>query len=141
VILFVLQVAVGRREKVFVFGNDYPTKDGTGVRDYIHITDLAIGHLKALEKMSEPTFLGWKAYNLGTGRGYSVLDLINAFTKASGKKINYEIVERREGDIASSFADAALAKNELKWVATRGVDDMCKDTWKWQKQNPHGFHK
>jgi UDP-glucose 4-epimerase len=138
---YISQVAVGRREKVFVFGNDYPTKDGTGVRDYIHITDLAIGHLKALEKMSEPTFLGWKAYNLGTGRGYSVLDLINAFTKASGKKINYEIVERREGDIASSFADAALAKNELKWVATRGVDDMCKDTWKWQKQNPHGFHK
>ncbi|XP_044265311.1 UDP-glucose 4-epimerase isoform X1 [Tribolium madens] len=138
---YISQVAIGRREKVFVFGNDYSTKDGTGVRDYIHITDLAIGHLKALEKMNESGFKGWKAYNLGTGQGYSVLDLINAFERASGQKINYEIVKRREGDIASSFADPSLAKKELNWTATRGVDEMCRDTWNWQKQNPNGFQK
>ncbi|RZC32658.1 UDP-glucose 4-epimerase [Asbolus verrucosus] len=138
---YISQVAIGRREKLYVFGDDYPTKDGTGVRDYIHITDLAIGHLKALQKMSEPDFKGWKTYNLGTGQGYSVLELIEAFSKASGKKINYAIVHRREGDVATSYADPSLARKELHWQATKGIDEMCRDTWKWQKQNPNGFKK
>ncbi|XP_063918513.1 UDP-glucose 4-epimerase isoform X2 [Zophobas morio] len=138
---YISQVAVGRREKLSVFGNDYETKDGTGVRDYIHITDLAVGHLKAIEKMNQKDFKGWKAYNLGTGQGYSVLDLVNAFSKACGGKIKYEFAPRREGDIASSYADPSLAKKELQWVATRGLDEMCVDTWRWQKQNPNGFHK
>lgn len=136
-----LQVAIGRRDKLNVFGSDYNTKDGTGVRDYIHITDLALGHLKALQKMNEMDFKGWKAYNLGTGQGYSVFDLINAFSKASGKKINYQVTKRRDGDVASTYADASLAKKELKWVATRGLDEMCRDTWKWQSENPNGFQK
>lgn len=136
---YISQVAVGRREKLQVFGNDYPTHDGTGVRDYIHITDLAIGHLSALEKMLEPTFNSWKAYNLGTGRGYSVLDVIKAFEKASGKPVNYEIVGRREGDIAQCYADASLAKRELNWTAARDINVMCKDTWNWQQKNPKGF--
>lgn len=134
-----LQVAVGRREKLNVFGNDYETVDGTGVRDYIHITDLAVGHLRALERLLEPSFKGWKAYNLGTGRGYSVLEVINAFSKASGKEIKYEIAPRREGDVAASYADASLAEKELKWKATKDINDMCKDTWKWQSLNPNGF--
>lgn len=91
--------------------------------------------------MNETNFKGWKAYNLGTGQGYSVLDLINAFSKASGQKVNYEITKRREGDIAASYADPSLAKKELNWTATRGIDEMCRDTWNWQKQNPNGFHK
>lgn len=124
-----------------VFGADYNTKDGTGVRDYIHITDLAIGHVYALKKLMNPNFSGWKAYNLGTGRGYSVLEMINAFKKASGKNIDYETVNRREGDIASSFADASLAKKELGWLATKDIDDMCKDAWNWQYNNPKGFQK
>lgn len=132
---------MGRRAKLHVFGDDYPTKDGTGVRDYIHITDLAIGHLKALEKMSEPEFKSWKAYNLGTGQGYSVLDLIKAFSKASGKEVKYEIVARREGDVASSYADASLAEKELKWKAEKHLSEMCKDTWLWQSKNPNGFQK
>lgn len=122
-----------------VFGSDYDTKDGTGVRDYIHITDLAIGHLKALEKMLLPAFKSWKAYNLGTGRGYSVLEVVEAFEKASGRKIKYELVGRREGDIAECYADASLAKTELNWTATRDINEMCKDTWKWQSGNPKGF--
>ncbi|XP_025835371.1 UDP-glucose 4-epimerase isoform X1 [Agrilus planipennis] len=138
---YIAQVAVGRREKVYVFGNDYPTPDGTGVRDYIHITDLAIGHVQALTKLNDTTFFGWKAFNLGTGRGYSVLDVINAFSKASGKIIKHEFVNRREGDVAASFADASLAKIELNWTATRGIDEMCKDTWNWQSKNPNGFKK
>lgn len=136
---FVSQVAVGRRDKVSVFGNDYPTADGTGVRDYIHIMDLAVGHVRALEKLFEPSFFGFKAYNLGTGHGYSVLDLIQAFSKACGKVIKYEIVNRREGDIAASYADASLAERELQWKAIRGLDEMCKDTWRWQSANPNGF--
>lgn len=136
---YISQVAVGRREKLQVFGNDYTTHDGTGVRDYIHITDLAIGHLKALEKMLLPSFKSWKAYNLGTGRGYSVLDVVKAFEKASGKQVKYEIVGRREGDIAECYADASLAKTELNWSATRDIYDMCKDTWNWQQKNPKGF--
>lgn len=136
---YISQVAVGRREKLQVFGSDYPTHDGTGVRDYIHITDLAIGHLKALEKMLQPTFASLRAYNLGTGRGYSVLDVVKAFEKASNKQIKYEIVGRREGDIAECYADASLAKRELNWSATRDIYDMCKDTWNWQQKNPKGF--
>lgn len=130
---------MGRREKLQVFGNDYETPDGTGIRDYIHITDLAVGHVQALDKLFEPNFIGCKIYNLGTGRGYSVLEMIDAFSKASGKKINYEIAKRREGDVAASFADASLAKEELNWTATRDVNDMCKDTWNWQIKNPYGF--
>lgn len=135
----IFQVAVGRRQKVQIFGNDYPTEDGTGVRDYIHITDLAVGHVRALAKMLEPTFRGCKAYNLGTGRGYSVLDVINAFAKASGQNIPYDIVSRRDGDVASSYADASLAKDELGWTASRGIEQMCRDTWNWQSKNPNGF--
>ncbi|KAF2879683.1 hypothetical protein ILUMI_26489 [Ignelater luminosus] len=138
---YISQVAVGRREKVNVFGADYDTPDGTGVRDYIHITDLAIGHVQALVKINEPTFKGWDVYNLGTGRGYSVLEVINAFSKASGKPIKYEIVARREGDVAASYADATKAKNELNWTTVRDINDMCEDTWKWQSENPHGFQK
>ncbi|XP_019870278.1 UDP-glucose 4-epimerase isoform X2 [Aethina tumida] len=136
---YISQVAVGRREKLKVFGSDYETPDGTGVRDYIHITDLAIGHLKALEKMLNPSFHSWKAYNLGTGRGYSVLEMIKAFSEASGKQIKYELAPRREGDIAICYADATFARNELNWTATRDIKAMCKDTWNWQKNNPKGF--
>ncbi|CAH0552199.1 unnamed protein product [Brassicogethes aeneus] len=138
---YISQVAVGRREKLTVFGSDYRTPDGTGVRDYIHISDLAVGHLKALEKMLDPSFASWKAYNLGTGRGYSVLEMVKAFAEASGKQIKYELAARREGDVAACYADATLAKNELNWTATRDIKDMCKDTWKWQKTNPKGFQK
>ncbi|XP_050299281.1 UDP-glucose 4-epimerase isoform X1 [Anthonomus grandis grandis] len=137
---YISQVAVGRREKLQVFGNDYPTHDGTGVRDYIHITDLAVGHLKALERMLQPSFSSWKAYNLGTGRGYSVLDVVKAFEKASGKQVKYEIVGRRAGDVAECYADATLAKRELNWTAARDIYAMCKDTWNWQQKNPKGFH-
>ncbi|CAG9859965.1 unnamed protein product [Phyllotreta striolata] len=136
---YIAQVAVGRRDKLQVFGSDYPTPDGTGVRDYIHITDLAIGHLKALERMFSPNFKSWKAYNLGTGHGYSVLDMVKAFSEVADRPINYEMVGRREGDIASCYADASLAKQELNWVATRDIKDMCRDTWNWQKKNPKGF--
>lgn len=132
-------MAVGRREKVQIFGDDYPTEDGTGVRDYIHITDLAVGHVRALAKIMESSFKEWKAYNLGTGRGYSVLNVIDAFAKASGRKIEYEVVGRREGDVTASYADASLAEKELKWTASRGMDEMCRDSWNWQKKNPNGF--
>ncbi|KAG5884631.1 hypothetical protein JTB14_023825 [Gonioctena quinquepunctata] len=136
---YIAQVAVGRREKLQIFGSDYPTIDGTGVRDYIHITDLAIGHLKALERMYSADFKSWKAYNLGTGRGYSVLQMVKAFSEAAGKQIKYEIVDRREGDIAECYADASLAKIDLGWAAERDIHDMCRDTWNWQKKNPKGF--
>ena len=122
-----------------MFGNDYPTPDGTGVRDYIHIIDLAKGHVLALDKLLDSNFKVCKAYNLGTGVGYSVLDLINAFSKASGQKIDYEIVGRREGDIASCYADVNLAKKELGWTAKKNIDDMCRDMWNWQMKNPNGF--
>lgn len=138
---YISQVAVGRREKLQIFGNDYDTKDGTGVRDYVHVVDVASGHVKALEKLQDETFQGYKAYNLGTGRGCSVLELVDAFSKACGKKIDYEIVGRREGDVAVSFADVCLAKHELKWKAKRTVEDMCADTWKWQSNNPDGYQK
>lgn len=136
---YIAQVAIGRRDKLQVFGSDYDTPDGTGVRDYIHITDLAIGHLKALEKMLQPNFESWRAYNLGTGQGYSVLEMVKAFKEASGREIKYEVVGRRTGDIAAMYADASRAKHELNWTATRGIKEMCRDTWNWQKNNPKGF--
>lgn len=136
---YISQVAVGKRPKLRIFGNDYDTEDGTGVRDYIHIVDLAEGHVNAIEYLSKNATKGFVAYNLGTGNGYSVLQMVNAFAKASGQKIPYEIVERRPGDIATCYADPTLAKNELGWAAKRGLDEMCADTWRWQHTNPNGF--
>ena len=134
---FVAQVAVGRREKLMVFGDDYPTPDGTGVRDYIHVVDLADGHLKALDRISEDP--GVHVWNLGTGRGYSVLEVREAFQKASGREIPYEIAPRRPGDAAVSYADPASALAELGWSADRDIDTMCRDHWNWQKNNPNGY--
>jgi UDP-glucose 4-epimerase len=134
---FVSQVAVGLRERLSVFGNDYPTPDGTGVRDYIHVVDLAKGHLKALEKLgSNP---GVVAYNLGTGHGYSVLEMVRAFEEASGRPIPYEIVARRPGDVAVCYADPSFAERELGWRAELGIADMTRDGWRWQLQNPRGY--
>ncbi len=134
---YISQVAVGKLAQLSVFGNDYKTRDGTGVRDYIHVVDLALGHLKALEKLqSNP---GVVTYNLGTGRGYSVLEVIAAFEKASGKKVPYKIIKRRPGDIGSCYADPALAATELGWIAARGIDEMCADSWRWQFNNPNGY--
>lgn len=136
---YVAQVAVGRLERVHVFGNEYPTKDGTGVRDYIHVVDLAKGHVKAVEKKTnEP---GVYIYNLGTGNGYSVLEIINAFSKACGKEIPYTIDPPRAGDIAECYADATKAYNELGWKAELDIDKMCADSWNWQSKNPEGFGK
>ena len=134
---YITQVAVGKLEKLGVFGDDYDTPDGTGVRDYIHVVDLAIGHVKAIEKLKEKT--GVLTYNLGTGHGYSVLDVVKSFEKASGQKIPYEIKPRRPGDIATCYADATKAKEELGWVAQRGIEEMCEDAWRWQKNNPNGY--
>ncbi len=134
---FVSQVAIGKLPILSVFGNDYPTADGTGVRDYIHVVDLAIGHIHALKKLeSNP---GVVTYNLGTGQGYSVLDMVRAFEKASGRHVPYKITARRPGDIASCFADPAKARSELGWSAQRGIDEMCADAWKWQSNNPNGY--
>lgn len=134
---FVAQVATGRRAQLSVFGDDYPTPDGTGVRDYIHVEDLAAGHLKALDKLQQGA--GLKIYNLGTGQGYSVLDMVKAFELASNKPVPYQIAPRRAGDVASCYADASLAEQELGWKATKGIDEMCQDTWRWQSQNPDGY--
>lgn len=134
---YITQVAVGKREKLQVFGNDYPTVDGTGVRDYIHVVDLAQGHLKALAKVIDAK--GVEAYNLGTGKGYSVLELVSAFEKASGQDVPYQIVERRPGDVAVCYADPSKAKKELGWEAKRGIEEMCLDSWRWQENNPEGF--
>ena len=134
---YVAQVAVGKLDKVKVFGGDYETPDGTGVRDYIHVVDLALGHLKALERLTSNP--GVVVYNLGTGSGNSVLEVIEAFSRASGKEIPYEIVDRRAGDIASSYADPTLAEKDLGWTAQRNLDDMCVDAWNWQSRNPNGF--
>ena len=131
------QVAVGKLEKLGVFGGDYETKDGTGVRDYIHVVDLAVGHVLAINKLAENP--GVVTYNLGTGNGYSVLEIVKAFEKAAGKEIPYEVVARRPGDIATCYADPSLAKSELGWTAKRGLDEMCADGWRWQSQNPNGF--
>lgn len=134
---FITQVATGRREVLAVYGDDYNTPDGTGVRDYIHVEDLADGHLKALSKLEKKP--GLVTYNLGTGQGYSVLDMIKSFEHQSGQSINYKIVSRRAGDIASCYADAELAAKELGWRATKGIDDMCADSWHWQSSNPNGY--
>lgn len=134
---YITQVAVGKLEELSVFGNQYPTKDGTGVRDYIHVVDLARGHLKALEKISSNS--GIEAYNLGTGNGYSVLEMVSAFERASGKTVPYQIVDQRPGDIPVCYADPAKAKQELDWVAEMGIDEMCQDSWRWQLNNPDGY--
>ena len=128
---YVSRVADGKLEELSVFGNDYDTPDGTGVRDYIHVVDLAKGHVLAIEKYSEP---GVHICNLGTGVGYSVLDIVKAFERVNGVKINYEIKDRRPGDIATCYADPSRAKKELGWVATRGIDEMCRDTWNFAKK-------
>lgn len=135
---FISQVAVGKRTELSVFGNDYPTPDGTGVRDYIHVVDLALGHLAALKALdAQPGVL---TVNLGTGRGYSVLEMIKAFEKASGKPVPYRIVDRRQGDVAACYADPRKARQCLNWQADRGVDAMCADTWRWQSMNPNGYN-
>lgn len=134
---FIAQVAVGKREALSVFGNDYPTHDGTGVRDYIHVVDLAIGHLKALEKLA--TKPGLVTYNLGTGQGYSVLDMVKAFEKACGKSIAYQIAPRRPGDIAACYANPAHARSDLGWQATHSLEDMANSSWHWQSTNPNGY--
>ena len=134
---YVAQVAVGRLPKVNVFGNSYPTHDGTGVRDYIHVVDLAQGHLKAVVKRGNVP--GVHIYNLGTGQGYSVLDIVKAFSKACGKELPYVIAEPRPGDVAICYADASKAKDELDWQAQRGIEEMCADAWRWQSNNPNGY--
>jgi UDP-glucose 4-epimerase len=134
---YIAQVAVGKLAELSVFGNDYPTPDGTGVRDYIHVVDLALGHLRALAKLR--TNPGVVVYNLGTGRGYSVLEMVAAFAKAAGRTIPYRIMARRPGDIATCYANPGKAKRELDWSATRGVDEMCRDAWRWQSENPTGY--
>jgi UDP-glucose 4-epimerase len=134
---FISQVAVGKREHLSVFGNDYDTHDGTGVRDYIHVVDLAKGHLKALEKIDSIDEV--LAVNLGTGQGYSVLDMVKAFEEASGEKVPYRIAPRRDGDVAKCFADPSYAKEVLDWEATKDIEAMCEDTWRWQSQNPNGY--
>lgn len=134
---YITQVAVGKRERLGVFGNDYDTPDGTGVRDYIHVVDLARGHVKALKKIEEKA--GLCIYNLGTGQGYSVLDVVKNFEEASGVKIPYEILPRRAGDIAANYADASKALRELGWRAEYTLRDMCADSWNWQKNNPDGY--
>lgn len=136
---FISQVAVGRLPKLKVFGGDYPTVDGTGVRDYIHVLDLAAGHVKALQWLAEARQGGATAINLGTGRGVSVLEMVKAFEAASGRHVPHEIVERRPGDAASCYADASLAQKLLGWKATHDVDAMCRDSWRWQSQNPEGY--
>ncbi len=135
---YITQVAVGKLEKLGVFGNDYDTPDGTGVRDYIHVVDLAVGHVKAIDYIL--TNPGLDIINLGTGVGYSVLDMVKAFSKACGKDLPYEIKPRREGDIAMCYADPAKAFKVLGWKAERGLDEMCEDSWRWQSQNPDGYN-
>lgn len=134
---YITQVAVGKLKELGVFGDDYDTPDGTGVRDYIHVVDLAVGHVKALKKIEEKA--GLCIYNLGTGKGYSVLDIVKSFEEAAGVKIPYVIKPRREGDIATCYADPAKAKKELGWEAQYGIKEMCEDSWRWQKNNPNGY--
>jgi len=134
---YIAQVAVGRREHLSVFGSDYPTHDGTGVRDYIHVMDLAEGHVKALQWLERG--LGLKAFNLGTGKGYSVLDMLHAFERACGQKLPYVLADRRPGDVACCYADPAMAAEELGWRAELGLEAMCADAWRWQSNNPNGY--
>ena len=134
---YITQVGVGKLKELQVFGNDYPTPDGTGVRDFIHVVDLAVGHIHAVKKLTENP--GIVTYNLGTGRGYSVLEMIAAFEATSGKQIPYRIVGRRSGDVASSYADPSLAQQEMGWTACRFLEDICRDAWRWQSLNPNGY--
>ncbi|MDD3765831.1 MAG: UDP-glucose 4-epimerase GalE [Eubacteriales bacterium] len=134
---YISQVAIGKLKELSVFGDDYDTPDGTGVRDYIHVMDLADGHLKAIEKISKKS--GMVIYNLGTGQGYSVLDMVKAFERASGRKVPYKIVKRRPGDIGMCYADPSKAEKELGFKAVHTIDDMCADTWRWQEGNPNGY--
>ncbi len=134
---YITQVAVGKLPCLSVFGDDYDTPDGTGIRDYIHVVDLALGHVKAVEKVLSGT--GIDAYNLGTGNGYSVLDIVHAFEKACGKALNYKIVARRPGDLATCYSNPSKALKELGWKAERGLDEMCEDSWRWQSNNPNGY--
>ncbi|HFR3774353.1 TPA: UDP-glucose 4-epimerase GalE [Streptococcus suis] len=134
---FVAQVAVGKRPELSVFGNDYDTVDGTGVRDYIHVIDLALGHIKALEKIS--TTAGVHTYNLGSGQGTSVIELVQAFEKVNGVPVPYKIVDRRPGDVATCYANADKALEELNWKTEKTIEDMCRDTWNWQSKNPNGY--
>lgn len=136
---FISQVAVGRLEKLNIFGNDYETLDGTGVRDYIHVVDLALGHISALKKVLSST--GVEAYNLGTGKGISVLEMVATFEQASGRSIPYIITERRPGDVGISYANPNKAKLELNWTATKGIVEMCDDAWRWQSMNPNGYEQ
>ena len=135
---YIVRVASGELEQLSIFGNDYNTPDGTGVRDYIHVVDLSVGHVKALEKLA--TNPGLVTYNLGTGNGYSVLDVVKAFSEASGREIPYEIAPRRAGDIATCYADPKKANEELGWKAERGIKEMCEDSWRWQSNNPKGYN-
>lgn len=134
---YITQVAIGKIPELSIFGGDYPTEDGTGVRDYLHVVDLAVGHLKAIEKLKEKPGLG--IWNLGTGKGYSVFDVVKAFEKASGLTIKYKMAPRRAGDIAKCFADPSKAKKELGWEAKYGIEEMCRDSWNWQSKNPNGY--
>lgn len=134
---YITQVAVGKRPKLSIFGNDYPTPDGTGVRDYIHVVDLARGHVAALRYALR--YRGAEAFNLGTGRGYSVLEVVAAFERASGRSIPREFAPRRPGDIAISYADPSKARAVLGWTATKGIEGMCADAWRWQRENPDGY--
>ncbi|EQF23630.1 UDP-glucose 4-epimerase GalE [Clostridioides difficile CD160] len=136
---YITKIAVGKLKELSVYGNDYPTHDGTGVRDYIHVLDLAAGHVKALQKLEENP--GLVVYNLGTGKGYSVLDLVKAFSKASGKEIPYKIVGRRAGDVAMCYADSSKAEKELGWKAKYELEEMCQDSWRWQSMNPNGYEE
>ncbi|EQG56391.1 UDP-glucose 4-epimerase GalE [Clostridioides difficile DA00142] len=136
---YITKIAVGKLKELSVYGNDYPTHDGTGVRDYIHVLDLAAGHVKALQKLEENP--GLVVYNLGTGKGYSVLDLVKAFSKASGKEIPYKIVGRRAGDVAMCYADSSRAEKELRWKAKYELEEMCEDSWRWQSMNPNGYEE
>jgi UDP-glucose 4-epimerase len=136
---YIAQVAIGRLAELPVYGNDYPTPDGTGVRDYIHVMDLAQGHERALARLDNGP--GVHTWNLGTGRGYSVLEMIAAFERASGRTVKYKLMPRRPGDIAVCYADPSRAQAELAWSATRGLDEMCVDAWRWQERNPDGFQE
>ena len=136
---FISQVAVGRREKLSVFGNDYDTHDGTGVRDYIHVVDLAKGHVAAISYAVANT--GTEVFNLGTGTGYSVLDMVKAFEKVNEVPVPYEIAPRRPGDLATCYADPTKSRVKLGWVAEKNLEDMCRDTWNWQKNNPNGYNQ
>lgn len=136
---YITQVAIGKLPQLSVFGDDYDTHDGTGVRDYIHVVDLALGHIKAVEKALNSNEIN--AYNLGTGTGYSVLDIVKAFEKASGQTVNYKIVDRRPGDLATCYSDPSKALNELGWKTERDLNKMCEDSWRWQKNNPNGFEE